>query len=266
MKKFLKYTISLQFIIFLYACQSSKKTQVMNTAQSSGSEVLYAHQWKLVSLNGMAVNNSKAMLLFYPGQVNRVAGNAGCNKLSGTFELGSSNRIKFSPLAVTKMACAFPTPENEFLEALTKTTTWSIVNNELLLGDAKQVFAKLTASRPESARLDGTWELNYISGTKITFEGLYPGKKPFIRFETTKGQAGGNSSCNVFSTTIKIEENNIQFGKPLSTMIFCEGGGEKAFFDMLEKVNRFSVTDDTLTLLIDDVAVMRFARKENAAG
>ncbi len=45
-------------------------------------------------------------------------------------------------------------------------------------------------------------------------------------------------------------------------MIFCEGGGEEAFLNMLKKVNRYALTNDkTLTFLIDDVAVMRFAKK-----
>ncbi len=56
--------------------------------------------------------------------------------------------------------------------------------------------------------------------------------------------------------------NNIKFADPLKTMIFCEGGGEEAFLNMLKKVNKYTVSDgNTLTFMIDDVAVMRFAKK-----
>jgi heat shock protein HslJ len=45
-------------------------------------------------------------------------------------------------------------------------------------------------------------------------------------------------------------------------MMACPGNGEKTFTEMLQKVNRYALSDDnTLNFLIDDVAVMRFVRK-----
>ena len=52
-------------------------------------------------------------------------------------------------------------------------------------------------------------------------------------------------------------------------MIFCEGGGETTFMNMLKKVNKYAVTDNNLnelTFMIDDVAVMRFTKKVTAKG
>lgn len=44
--------------------------------------------------------------------------------------------------------------------------------------------------------------------------------------------------------------------------MFCEGGGEEAFLNMLKKVNKYAVSDgNTLTFMIDDVSIMRFAKK-----
>ena len=46
-------------------------------------------------------------------------------------------------------------------------------------------------------------------------------------------------------------------------MMFCEGGGEEAFLNMLKKVNKYAITDEnTLAFLIGDVAVMRFAKRK----
>ena len=42
--------------------------------------------------------------------------------------------------------------------------------------------------------LQGNWELNYISGKKIAFEGLYPDKRPQITFDVVKNQVNGNTS------------------------------------------------------------------------
>jgi hypothetical protein len=54
--------------------------------------------------------------------------------------------------------------------------------------------------------------------------------------------------------------NNVKFADALKTMIFCEGGGEETFLNMLKKVNKYAVSSTTLTFMIDDVAVMRFSK------
>lgn len=115
----------------------------------------------------------------------------------------------------------------------------------------------------DSPSLAGEWELNYISGPRIAFDGLYPNRKPTIRFSAeTKDQVSGNTSCNSFSGKIKLDGSSISFNEPLAmTKMFCEGGGETTFLEMLKKVNRFSVSGDTLNFLIDDISVMRFIRK-----
>ena len=111
--------------------------------------------------------------------------------------------------------------------------------------------------------LSGSWQLNYISGLKIAFEGLYPGKKPFLNLDVSNSKMTGNTSCNNISGNFRIEGNHIFFGENMiMTKMFCEGGGEQAFLEMLKKVNAYSVNETTLTFLIDDVTVMRFERKE----
>lgn len=64
-----------------------------------------------------------------------------------------------------------------------------------------------------------------------------------------------------YLSEFSINENKIHFADPLKTMIFCEGGKEETFLNMLKKVNRYSVSDSVLTFLIGDVAVMCFGKK-----
>ena len=71
----------------------------------------------------------------------------------------------------------------------------------------------------------------------------------------------GNASCNGFSAKYTMNGNNISFADALKTMMFCEGGGEETFLNMLKKVNRYSLNENALTFLIGDVAVMRFTKK-----
>ncbi|KJD34612.1 lipoprotein [Tamlana nanhaiensis] len=109
-----------------------------------------------------------------------------------------------------------------------------------------------------------TWELEYISGSRIAFNGLYPDKKPKIKFDKTTGKVTGNNSCNGYSADYTLENNNISFGAPgPTTMMFC-GSGEQQFLKIIKQINTFSFNDNgKLNLLLDDVAMMRFKKVEN---
>ena len=122
------------------------------------------------------------------------------------------------------------------------------------IGDVKTTDNK-------TAFYDYAWELEYISGPRIAFDGLYPEKKPFIMFKETESQFSGNTSCNGYSGKYNKKDNNIQFGNAIKTMIFCEGGGEETFLKMLGKINQFAFDNEgKLVLLTDDVPMMRFKK------
>ena len=133
------------FLVLLFAisCQQSKKIP----AATNNSEVLYQWQWNLVEIMGnkVIVTSAQPYLVFTPGQVNSVGGTTGCNRLTGTFELPTPGEIKFSPLATTRMACAGTNVEPQFLEALQRVKTWSIIEKELTLTDGQVALAKFTA-------------------------------------------------------------------------------------------------------------------------
>ena len=103
------------------------------------------------------------------------------------------------------------------------------------------------------------WELEYISGPRIAFEGLYPEQKPYLLFTEKENQYSGNSSCNLFSGPFTLKNRTITFGDAIKTMRYCEGGGEETFLNMLGKVNKLTIdSDGKLLLQIDDVVMMRF--------
>ncbi len=191
MKKITTSIASLAIFILLAGCHSTKP---ISAGTSGGSEMLFQYQWDVTELQGKQVvisSGNQPNLLFYPGQVSRVSGSTGCNKLNGSFELTGVNFIKFSPLATTKMACMGDNVESGFLEALGKVNKWSIINKQLLLNNGKMLLAKLKAVTPESSKLNGAWELNHISGPRIAFDGLYPDKKPQITFNLPANELGG---------------------------------------------------------------------------
>ena len=107
------------------------------------------------------------------------------------------------------------------------------------------------------------WELEFISGPRITFSGLYPDKKPIIKFNQTSNQVEGTDSCNGYMADYTLNGTEIAFGEPgLSTMMFC-GQGEKLFRDTIRKINKYKIDEDgKLNLMIDDIPMMRFKKSQ----
>jgi heat shock protein HslJ len=110
--------------------------------------------------------------------------------------------------------------------------------------------------------LNATWEMNYISGPKIAFDGLYPDKKPTLIFNLAVSEVGGNSSCNGFGAKVKLDGSKISFSDPTGTMMACPVEGEQVFYKTLKTVTSYKLDDNnTLSLLAGDTPVMCFVRK-----
>lgn len=107
-----------------------------------------------------------------------------------------------------------------------------------------------------------TWELEYISGPRIAFEGLYPDRKPFLKFDEKTNQVSGNNGCNGFSAEYTLKGNKLTFGQEgPTTMMFCEGGGEQTFLQIIKKINAYTIDKDgKLNLMLNDIPMMRFKK------
>ncbi|MBH1959603.1 MAG: META domain-containing protein [Flavobacteriia bacterium] len=102
------------------------------------------------------------------------------------------------------------------------------------------------------------WELEYITGPRITFQGLFPDMKPKIQFTAGSDMITGNSGCNGYSTRFTLQGNMISFADPeLSTMMYC-GDGEAVFRKTMKQIDRYRLTDGKLEFLMGDVVMMRF--------
>jgi heat shock protein HslJ len=139
-----------------------------------------------------------------------------------------------------------------------KSTVLIISFLALFISSCSSVKDKKTTNSLSNA----TWQLEYISGPRIAFEGLYPNKKPQITFNATTKNVSGNSGCNGYSAKYTLNAKRISFGEPgTTTMMFCEGGGEKTFLQMIKQVDNYSIgTDGKLNLNKGEVSIMRFKK------
>lgn len=145
MKNYFKI-ISLFFLsILLFSCNATKKGKAEETSE------ITEKYWKLIEINGQKVTSenfaSKEPHLILKKEENRVNGNGGCNSFFGTYELqADANRISFSKIGSTRMACVKPTVENDFFNVLETVDNYTVKNDTLQLNKARMApLAKFVA-------------------------------------------------------------------------------------------------------------------------
>jgi len=112
--------------------------------------------------------------------------------------------------------------------------------------------------------LEGTWQLNYITGQRIAFDGLYSNKKPTIAFDLKEYKVSGNNSCNQYFGTLLVDGNQINFkdAKMGMTMMTCQGEGQNVYMKTLEHIDSYSISEDgkILNFMMGGIAILRFEK------
>lgn len=105
---------------------------------TKGGNEITNRYWRLVQLNDKPVaryerqGNEPHLILLAPDST--AIGNASCNSFRGTYEMKASNRISFSPLAATKMACMESMEvEDQFLKTLSEVRGYEVASDSLFL-------------------------------------------------------------------------------------------------------------------------------------
>lgn len=158
--KFHSFFITL--ILFLViSCKGSKETNsnqitspyitdsVVGIVDSYGEEMkLEGTKWKLSQLKGSSIqNNSDKDFIIEFHEDGRFSAFMGCNGLGGNYDLKEGNRISFSKVISTMMACPNMETENEFKSLIETVDNFRIFKNKLSLNKARMaplaVFIKL---------------------------------------------------------------------------------------------------------------------------
>jgi len=97
--------------------------------------------WKLIELNGTTLTSidkqrsEPHINLHVEG--NRITGSGGCNNFTGSYELMEGNRVLFSQIASTKMACMDMTNEDALLKILNIADNYVVNGDSLILNKAR---------------------------------------------------------------------------------------------------------------------------------
>ena len=145
------YFTTIGLSILLFSCNTTKKVNTDSTVSQKAQSEIVEKYWKLIEINGQKVTAddfaSKEPHLILKSTDNRVTGNGGCNSFFGTYELqANANRISFSKIGSTRMACIKPTVEADFLKVLETVDNYTVKNDTLQLNKARMApMAKFVA-------------------------------------------------------------------------------------------------------------------------
>lgn len=118
-----------------------------------------------------------------------------------------------------------------------------------------------TKDLPKNDLFNTIWELEFLSGPRIAFSGLFPNKKPVITFNESTKLVEGSDGCNGYSSGYTLNGSQLSFGEPgPSTMMYC-GEGEQFFRKIIAKIDSYKIDENgKLNLLMDEVPMMRFKK------
>ena len=123
------------------------------SAPAAPAAALEGTEWRLVDIGGQP-SPAGADSTRHPGFTlladgRKVQGSAGCNRMTGTYQL-DGQKLKFGPLATTRMACPAMQTETAFLKALEATTRYEVSGSSLTLYGADTAVARLEAAAKPS--------------------------------------------------------------------------------------------------------------------
>jgi heat shock protein HslJ len=131
------------------AADSSTPAAPESPAPATPAAALEGTEWRLVDIGGQP-GPAGAETTRHPGFTlladgRKVQGSAGCNRIRGTYKL-DGEKLKFGPLATTRMACPAMETETAFLKALEATTRYEVNGSSLTLYGADTAVARLEAA------------------------------------------------------------------------------------------------------------------------
>ena len=136
----------------LYLLVDGKKKEGVNAENYTLSKVdqdLVEKYWKLIELYGNPIttaSSSKEAYITFHIDGNRFSGDAGCNRLVGSYQMKEYNRIVLSSTATTMMMCLDMETEMQFLQALKTIDSYLVRNDTLTLNRARMApLAKFIA-------------------------------------------------------------------------------------------------------------------------
>jgi heat shock protein HslJ len=250
-------TIALVLGLFLASCG-----QTNGTGEELSKDPLAGTEWQLVSYGDpdeptAVIQVRIPTISFEEGEV---GGSGSCNSYGGSYSV-EGERLQFGEMAWTEMACGevgVMDQETAFLSILTAVESFDLSDGSLTLSGPGGTLRFELPPPPEPQTLEGVlWQLEHflrIEGDGVDVEVV---ERPLEGYPITalfeEGAISGSTGCNNYWGMFTLEGDRIQIQEVEVTEEYCGEAGvmeqEDAFLDILNAVESFELTDDTLTLI-----------------
>ena len=133
--KFSLDTTGVRKVVTLLGSSNEKLVKLEFLKKHSTDEWSLKGNWHIRQVMGKDIENTESVTeLYFDLQNNIVSGNAGCNSIGGSLDLGDYT-MKFCDVNLTQQMCdqASMDVEASIIEALNSVSQWAVENGELLL-------------------------------------------------------------------------------------------------------------------------------------
>lgn len=109
----------------------------------------------------------------------------------------------------------------------------------------------------------GIWQITKINEKEFNSY-AFAGEIPSMQFHFEDSIVEGNGGCNDYTASFKLKDKELNLSKDIqASRMFCDNSAEKMYFELLQKVIRFDLSENTLVLLCSDGSKLVFAKREN---
>lgn len=240
-------------LLVLQGCSMNENIKVPANTTVNNQQVdnaTLAKDWVLTGLNNKTFNNSiSAPTMTIDTKNSRIFGNNGCNQFNTTIDGISSTSITLGSIASTRMACPQPSIDQDFNQAISKTSKYNLNNDRLtFLSSGNEPLLTFTAKDNQAQhQLYDIWAVTHVLQKKVDTND----EMPRLEFNLNEMTVYGSDGCNNFSGQISsINSNSIELGNIAVTQRLCsDTKTPNGFYNALNAVSAYAINGLDLTLM-----------------
>ncbi|MFC4689916.1 META domain-containing protein [Dokdonia genika] len=251
-----KHIITLAVIaLTMLSCNSTMNTtSEIDKNNMDAMEAMNQSTWQLIRLDGKTIDQSQMdrKIRFQLNPIDKtISGFSGCNTFNGSYTSEEGNRISFTQLASTKMACRDnAVNENNVLKVFNLADNLTIQGDNLMIKKGRRaplaIFKKVTI---ENQITEKYWKLKTLEGENVTMADNQEREIYFML--KNDGRVTGFAGCNTINGAYSLQDGNrIRFTNMATTLKACPDVdvNESEFLNVFNTADNYTIVDDVLSL------------------
>lgn len=248
-------TTALALIALTIMSCNTGKNKSSGTSNASESKSIENTKWVITTFEGQNMGdgeqNGRKIYFTLNSEDNRVNGYSGCNTFMGTYKLEEGNRISFSQMGVTRMACPdSKIDEAKILSVFETADNFTVSGDKLSLNKAKMAPLAEFKKDVTSPIVEKYWKLKTLEGKAVKMADNQE-REIFFTLKSQDNRVTGFAGCNSISGEYALEEGNrIRFSKMATTLMMCPDVdfNESEFLKVFELADNYTINGDVLSL------------------